>query len=383
MRVAVVGAGIGGLAVAGGLRRGGAEVTAFEARPMLRTQGVALSLFANGLSALDALGSGEEVRALGLDTPPDIPAGVRDSQGTWLSRMGSQVVASAHVVPRSELHAVLASRLEQPILTGVEVERVSDDGRIGVAGVGSLPAFDLVVAADGVRSRLRAQLPGDPGVRYSGYYAWRGLTGLQVDQGRLQGLGELWGSGRRFGMAPLRSGRFYWFATAAAAWDSPPGASLAAVQEHFRGWHRDVAAMLDATDAEDVSQLPICALPSAPNRLTWGRTVLLGDAAHAMTPDLCQGANQALEDAAQLVHSLGSAIAEDRPAPAVVSLALSRYEAARRPRVARLIAGSRRMGRLGQLDGGLAVAARNAAMRLTPTAVTDRAALSLQDWTPQ
>lgn len=85
----------------------------FEARPTLRTQGVALSLFANGLSALDALGSGEEVRALGLDTPPDIPAGVRDSQGTWLSRMGSQVVTSARVVPRSELHAVLASRLEQ------------------------------------------------------------------------------------------------------------------------------------------------------------------------------------------------------------------------------------------------------------------------------
>lgn len=85
----------------------------FEARPTLRTQGVALSLFANGLSALDALGSGEEVRALGLDTPPDIPAGVRDSQGTWLSRMGSQVVTSARVVPGSELHAVLASRLEQ------------------------------------------------------------------------------------------------------------------------------------------------------------------------------------------------------------------------------------------------------------------------------
>lgn len=383
MRVAVVGAGIGGLAVACGLSRGGAEVTVFEARPTPDAEGVALSLFDNGLVALDLLGTGDAVRALSLDQVPDLPAGLRDQRGRWLSRTGPRALASAHVVTRRELHSVLRAPIEDAICAGLRVDEVSDDGRVRLGDGETLPPCDLVVAADGLRSRVRAGLPGDPGVRYSGYYAWRGVTRHPVDHGFVQGLGELWGRGRRFGLAPLRSGHFYWFATAAASWDAPPAPTLAAVRQHFRGWHGDVTTMLDAADPDQVSCLPICALPAPPPSLTRGRTVLLGDAAHAMTPDLGQGANQALEDAAQLVFSLGSLVSQGRPDPAAVTAALRHYDAARRPRAGRLITGSRQMGRIGQLRAAPAVATRNAVLRLTPTAMTDRAALSVQMWAPR
>src|SRR4029450_11548849 len=69
----------------------------------------------------------------------------------------------------------------------------------------------LVVAADGIRSRTRASWPGDPGVRYSGYASWRGVTSVPV---RLDGAGESLGRGERFGLAPLADGRVYWFGVA-------------------------------------------------------------------------------------------------------------------------------------------------------------------------
>src|SRR4051812_13562766 len=106
MRVAVIGAGIGGLAVAAGLQRAGAGVVVYERAPEIRAVGAGLSLFGNGFAALDALGLGDQVRALG-GSGPTLRAGQRQPNGRWLSHTPPQAVTQLAVVHRADLHSVL------------------------------------------------------------------------------------------------------------------------------------------------------------------------------------------------------------------------------------------------------------------------------------
>ncbi|GLZ01671.1 hypothetical protein [Actinoplanes sp. NBRC 103695] len=93
--------------------------------------------------------------------------------------------------------------------------------RYGVSATAEPDGYDVVVAADGLRSATRASWPGDPGVRYSGYSTWRGVTSRAVDVGGAAG--ETVGRGERFGMAPLADGRVYWFGVASMPSDDAGG----------------------------------------------------------------------------------------------------------------------------------------------------------------
>ncbi|WP_174315819.1 FAD-dependent monooxygenase, partial [Streptomyces sp. CB01881] len=150
---------------------------------------------------------------------------------------------------------------------------------------------------------------------------------------------------------------------------------LAEVRRRFAGWHEPIPALLAATRPEAVLHHDINELTTPLPSYTAGRVALLGDAAHAMTPHLGQGACQALEDAVTLASALGS--------EPTVEAALTRYDTERRPRSQTVARDARRAGRMGQqLAHPLAVAARNTAIRLTPSGAMIRTVLRHVDWTP-
>ncbi|WP_217140047.1 FAD-dependent monooxygenase [Streptomyces sp. AC627_RSS907] len=375
----VVGGGIGGLAAALGLRRIGWEVTVVERAPVLADVGAGISLHANGIRALDALGVGTAVRAAAR---PQYTGGTRVPGGGWLARMdgaalerelGTPIVG----IPRAELHRLLRSALPSACLVvGAEVRSVdrTGAGRVRVPVGDEVLETDLVVAADGVRSGLRAQLfPDHPGPAYSGSTVLRAITEHPV---ALDTDFELtWGRGAEFGHIAFTDGRAEWHAVL----NSPPGLrypdALAAMRRRFGGWHDPIPALLDATRPDAVLHHDIHELVTALPSFTAGRVVLLGDAAHAMTPNLGQGACQALEDAATLAAALATE-------PGVDS-ALTRYDAERRPRSQSVARAARQAGRMGQqLSSPPAVALRNTALRLAPSRATVRTILRHADWTP-
>ncbi|MGY1714138.1 FAD-dependent monooxygenase [Geodermatophilus sp. SYSU D01106] len=371
----VIGAGIGGLAVAAGLQRAGADVTVLERAAAAAPVGSGLSLFGNGLTALDALGLGDAVREVTVPGGGGLQAGQRRPDGAWLSRTPAAAVDRLRVVHRADLHRVLEAALRPGTVrwgTAVAGTPPSGDG-VRLAD-GTVEPADVVVAADGIRSRVRAGWPGDPGLRYSGYTAWRAVTGRPVD---LRGAaGETWGRGLRFGMAPLAGGRVYWFAVATLPAGTVSGDEHATVTRLVAGWHAPVGELVAATPPEAVTRSDVYDLAGPVPAFRRGRCVLLGDAAHAMTPDLGQGANQALEDAATLTRLLTGVTDRD------VGAALDAYDRLRRPRTRRIARRAHAVGQVAQARGPVASRLRDAVLRLTPPAAAARQLLGIQAWQP-
>lgn len=376
MRIAVVGAGIGGLVAAGGLQRDGHEVTVFEQRDDAGAIGAGLTLFGNAFAALDAIGLGDPIRQVSSNAMGRLRSGQRQPSGRWLVSMRPSATPSVRSLHRADLHATLVAMLEQGTLRLGHKVIVESSGAPVLSVHGNDEEFDLIVAADGLRSGARRQWGLDRGVRYAGYTAWRGVT---ASRGHLANeAGETWGRGARFGIVPLPDERVYWFAT----FSTPPGTQFEedndALRELFGPWHQPIVDVIDATPAGAMLRHDIYDLAELPPSFVTGHGVLLGDAAHAMTPDLGQGAGQAIEDAATLILLLRDTRRDT--AGLDLTAALERYSKLRRRRTRALWRQSRLTGKVAQADGAISTHLRDVAMRVAPAALMTRALNRLPRW---
>lgn len=243
----IVGGGIGGLATAVALSRDGWNVEVFEKAEAFEPVGAGLGLGPNAVAALDWLGLADDVRQVGR-APGE--AGIRTSAGRWLLRLDPAEVEARFGNPwlgvhRSDLHRVLlAAASAAEFRTDHEAVAITTSARDATvtfetpSGVSARTA-DLVVAADGVHSRMRSQLFATcPDAAYAGYFCWRGT--VPTDRAREissdDGLVETWRRGKRLGTVTLGDGRIYWVACPSAA--SGPGgtSSLEQVEACVAEW---------------------------------------------------------------------------------------------------------------------------------------------------
>ncbi len=364
----VVGAGIGGLAAAVALRRLGLQVQILERASSLAPGGAGLTLWPNALRALDELGVGAMVResarpiSSSAILAPDGRVLTEAPLGAITARFGP--VLALH---RADLrHALLtAAGAELVTLGAIVIGAINQEDVAGVRLMdGSEHRADVVVAADGIGSIMRATvIDGEGRPRYAGATSWRGVAPLGLHE---VGASETVGAGLRFGIVPLPDDRTYWFATATGARTvtSDGDHVRAGLLKRFAGWHKPICSLIEATDPVDIIATDLEELPQL-GSWTSGRIALLGDAAHAMTPNLGQGAAMAIEDAVVLGRELGRGRRD-------VETALEAYNAARRPRVERIARESRRIGRVMQARRPAAVRARAWVLRVTPAAATQR-----------
>lgn len=368
--VIVIGAGIGGLIAALALRQIGMTVRVYERAPDLRSAGAGLSLAPNAIQALRALDLDQAVRRLGTEVEF---AEIRSRSGACLQRLpvgelGRRYGGPMLCVARPELLVLLANALgEEHIRFGYECTGFTQDGS-GVtarfAG-GVIHRADLLIGADGIHSVIRRQLLGNGRPRYAGYTAWRGIAEVGPELVRPETTFEAWGSGVRFGLWRIDPACVYWWATSNAPEGviGQPHDHLLRLRELFRGWPAPIPAVIKRTPPAAILQNDIHDREPA-SRWGEGRVTLLGDAAHPMTPDLGQGACQAMEDAVVLAASL--ARSADLPA------ALRAYETARRARTDRIVRLARHFGRIAQWENPLACAIRDLTVRMTPRRVAER-----------
>jgi 2-polyprenyl-6-methoxyphenol hydroxylase-like FAD-dependent oxidoreductase len=353
MRIVVVGGGIGGLCTAIALRRAGHEVVVLERAQRIDPLGAGITLFANAMRVLDRLGVGVAVATRGAAARRSAILTVR---GRELARVPADLLEGTVAVHRADLQAVLVEAAGD-VRLGVHViaaENGQEAAVVRTEGAGE-ERCDLVVGADGVGSVVRSAV-ADVRPRYAGYTAWRGVSSVPVEPGRLT---ESWGVGERFGLVDIGGGRTYWFATKNAPEGEPdePKGRKAEIQRRFRGWHEPIAAVVEPADESGILRNDVYYLEPL-QRWSSGRVVLLGDAAHATTPAIGQGAAQAIEDAVVLADRLARAVE--------VGTALAEYEAARRSRANSVLRMSRRADKAAQLASPLACRLRNAVVARLP-----------------
>jgi len=338
LKVIVVGGATGGAATALLLSRAGAEVTVVEKVARARPVGAGIGLAPNGLAVLEALLGAGSLDP--LSCPVD-EARIVDGMGrvVFLPRLRGPRVA---MIRRSDLQARLAGALEaepRVVLSyGAELVGARADGTCTVRTVAgdATHAADLIVGADGVHSAVRSG--GDFGARVSrtGISYLRGLTGPGVARGE-----EAWTATGLFGSFAVPGGTyFYASANSAASKHAVAAGDLGAWREIVGRAYPAAAPVLAGLRGWD--ELLVNEVVRVDCRRFFdGRMVLVGDAAHAMAPNLGQGANSALTDAAVLVDALRRA--------SDIGEALLAYDRRRRPAVRRVAEQAARLGALAEL----------------------------------
>jgi len=340
----IVGGGIGGLSLARELSNRGLAVTVLERTARLAPIGAGIIMNPNAMGVLERNGLAADLRS---NAWPYMQRDTRDARGNLLAvrdyrpLYDSGRLARGALVHRAHLHDVLHRALPAGLVrfgtAATRVEILPDRVRVQTDQGETLEA-DVLVGADGIRSQVRRQLFGDVQPRYMGYRSHRLVVEAHPE---VVSFTELLGRGQRIGLVPISPTRLYVWTTFNSPKDRPPVLQDA---DHFRALFRqftdpqvrEIFSRVQSVDgiiSTDVEELRL-------DRYVQGRAALLGDAVHAMTPNIGQGAGMAMEDAAVL--------AEELAASTNVEVSLNNYAMRRRPRVEMVMRVSREVGKDGQ-----------------------------------
>ncbi|MGA0560320.1 FAD-dependent monooxygenase [Larkinella sp. VNQ87] len=342
MQGIIIGGGIGGLATAVALRQQGIDVQVFEQTPEIREVGAGLVLSPNALQVLERLNLLETIRQQGWSLQKGI---IADPNGTVVQTVDVDAMTRQYgygmtVIKRGSLQKTLLEALtDGRVRTGKQLRNLQDTGQKVRATFtdGSSAEGDFLIGADGIRSVVRRQLMGEKPLRYSGQTCWRTIIDGHLPTDSERTSVEYWGksSGLRVGFVPLGPDKIYTYVTARAAagqHDQPGRASSLLVLG--REFTPAVNRILAQADESRIFRADLYDLPTL---TSWsqGKITLLGDAAHATTPNIGQGACQAIEDAWVVANCLS----RHEPAQAFAT-----YEALRKRKADRVVQISRQIG---------------------------------------
>jgi len=338
--VAIVGAGIGGLAAAATLLRAGADVQVYEQAGGFARVGAGIQMTPNAMKVLGGLGLEERLRRVAFAPRSALnrewDSGEVSNELQIGDAMEARYSAPYLLMHRADLHGAVASLVPSEM---VHLQRkvigLDQDGRSATIAFadGGLARADAVIAADGVHSAVRELLLGPESPEFSGRVAYRTtfptalLRGADLPPSKT----KWWGPDRHIVMYYVTANRSeLYFVTSQpedARWMTPESWSakgdLSQLRDAYAGFHPQVQAVLAA--CPEVHKWALLTRAPLP-RWTQGRVALLGDACHPMTPYMAQGAATSLEDAVVLARCLEGIDSEGVPQ------ALERYEAVRKPR---------------------------------------------------
>ena len=366
-RVVVVGAGISGLSTARALEQAGIPVTVLERASELQAFGGAITIWFNGVAALDRLGVGDEVERVGATLEFQ---SMRSARARTLFEIPVGELCRANslrppiIVRRPDLVRALGSSLGDGTVrfgvtcTGFEQDR---DGVTVRLEDGTTERAAVLIVADGIDSGLRASLV--PGVepRFAGYQYLRAVPDFEDERVPSGTFVFIFGRGDRFGINGA-NGWTYWFAVVVATPGSgdPDGGRKRQLLDRFRAFPPPVRDYIEATPEDAIGRVDIRDLDPLPS---WGsgRVTLIGDAAHATTPNMARGAGEAIEDAVVLARELAGVTGLDDAGQ--VERALAAFQERRRPATASVQTKARRIGAMASWRDPVRTTVRDELMR--------------------
>lgn len=357
MKIAIIGAGIGGLTAGALLQEQGHDVTIFEKKAHVTEVGAGIGIGDNVLKKLGKHDLAKGIKNAGQNLSA---MNVYDDKGKMLTSAKLKEGTLNVTLPRQTLIELLQSYVQpNRIVLDYEVTKVDSTEQqvmIHFAKHAS-QSFDLCIGADGIYSAVRQSVNPSAKVLYQGYTCFRGLV-EDADLNHIESADEYWGSRGRVGIVPLINHQAYWFITINASEKDPKYLTFEKphLQAYFNNYPNAVRNILDKQSETGIIKNDLYDMKPL-KTFVYGRVLLLGDAAHATTPNMGQGAGQAMEDAIVLVNCLAEYDLEK---------ALKRYDKIRVKHTAKVIKRSRKIGNIAQKDNKLIVSLRNTVMKRTP-----------------
>lgn len=366
--ITILGGGIAGLSTAIALKNAGIETMVFEAAAEIKAIGAGLGLGANAIKAFKVLGIAEEVMEAGRFLPSFT---LYNQKGKVINRTDSVSVSKKYgldnfTIHRADLHALLLSKINPDcIQTKKRVQRIEQNENTIILHFqdGSIHETCFLIAAEGIHSVVRNYVLPDSKPRYAGYTCWRAV----IDNTKLQlnDCSETWGSKGRFGIVPLAGNKIYWFACVNASANDlvMKNFTVQDLLDQFAGYHHPIPSILKETKNENLIWADINDIKPI-NRYAFNNILLIGDAAHATTPNLGQGACQAIEDAVILANEIKRT--------GDVIIAFKKFEERRLKRTHWIVKTSNRIGKMAQLENRFLITVRNLLLKILPKSVNDR-----------
>ena len=367
MKATIIGGGITGLTVAAFLTKYGLDFELFEATDTFKPVGTGIIMSPNALFVFNQLGLDEKITSAGFPLPR---FDITDARGNLIQKNSTEYelhgrTYHAHGIHRSVLHEILLSAIPaRQLQLGHRLSHLELSTRQITFTTGNSVGFDYLLGCDGIHSPTRQAIFPATTLRYSGQTCWRGIAEVDLAATGAGNPAEMWGQGIRFGFVPLAEKKVYWYATAVA----PAGGhdrSLRETRDYlcslFTSFAPFVKKLIEPSqfivrhDLSDIKPL---------QRWSVADILLLGDAAHAMTPNLGQGAAQGIEDAWVISNFLRSL--------RLPHLAFAAYTEARFRKVKRVSNLSWQIGQLTNLRHRLLCSTRDIAFRYAPQGAARR-----------
>ncbi|PGO32429.1 FAD-binding protein [Bacillus cereus] len=372
--VMIIGGGIAGLCAAISLQKIGLDVKVYDKNIEPTVAGAGIIIAPNAMQALEPYGISEQIKKFGNESDG---FNLVSENGTIFSKLTIPVCyPKMYSIHRKDLHQLLLSKLQEGTVEWgkecVKIEQIEENDLKILFQDGSEALGNILIAADGIHSVVRKQVIQSDGYRYAGYTCWRGVTpthNLSLTNDFI----ETWGTNGRFGIVPLPNNEVYWYALINAKARDPKykAYTTADLYNHFKSFHNPIPAILK--NASDVNMIHRDIVDITPMKQFFDkRIVFIGDAAHALTPNLGQGACQAIEDAIILAESIQK--------NAHYRQAFTEYEQKRRDRIEKISNTAWKVGKMAQIESKSLTILRNQVMKHVPKWVSEKQAHELYNF---
>jgi 2-polyprenyl-6-methoxyphenol hydroxylase-like FAD-dependent oxidoreductase len=367
MKANIIGAGIGGLTTAIALQKAGLDYEIFESAPELKPVGAGIVMASNAMQVFSRLGIQKQiiqagleiVNAYGVDQDFKLISGLRVKE-----KVTARYGVGSYAFHRARLQQVLLQELDQSKIhlnKRLASLNQSENGVDLVFEDGTKINAEVVIGADGIKSIVRKSIFGETPLRYTGQTCWRGMTRFELPKHLKNNSYEMWGKqkGLRFGFVPTASDEVYYFTTffTGPNQKDEPGSVKEKIKNIYKVFGEVPTQLIESTREEDIIRSDINDFQPIPK--WWdGRVVLLGDAAHATTPNLGQGGCQAVEDAFVLAKAL-----KEKES---IADAFSQFQNIRFGKAVHVVNMSWRFGTMTNIGNPILQSLRNGLMRMMP-----------------
>lgn len=353
--ISIIGAGIGGLTLGNILKQHHLDFTIYESALEIKPVGSGIMMAINAMQIFETLGLKEKIEKAGNKIHG---ISITDENLKLLSKTNVLELEKKYnscnvAIHRADLQRILAENM------GFEHLELNHSLKTIQKNENYLLSFEngteiesqTVFGADGIHSKIRNQMLGAGSIRNTGQMCWRGLVEFDLPEQFHQEAIEAWGKGKRFGFVKMTDRKIYWYAVINKKIHNPYNS----LSENFHGFHPLIMDIIESTLQENIILNDIIDLSPIP---TWysESLCLIGDAAHATTPNLGQGACQAIEDA----YIIGKLLEKNKD----FNLIFEQFQKIRRKKVDHVVNTSLKIGQISQWEKGTHL--RNFLMRSVP-----------------